>query len=80
MRHFHQPLSTISIKSGYLHVHSGVSMREAEEAKQQGKRVDRGWRQVPRTEEQRGRIIQSCHSSLEGINISQVVVRALLQN
>ena len=47
---------------------SRVSQSEADDAKRQGKRLDREWRQVVRSEAQRERIIHSCHSSLEGTN------------
>ena len=45
-----------------------MSQTEADDAKEQGKRLDREWRQVARSEAQRERIIHSCHSSLEGTN------------
>ena len=57
------------VKRGLL-FYSGLPRSQADDAKRQGKRVDREWRQVPQTEEKRERIIQSCHSSLEGTNNS----------
>ena len=48
--------------------YSRVSQIEADDAKRQGKRRDREWRQVAWSEAQRERIIHSCHSSLEGTN------------
>ena len=54
------------VKRGLL-FYSRVSQTEADDAKGQGKRLDREWRQVARSEAQRERIIHSCHSSLEGI-------------
>ena len=55
------------VKRGLL-FYSRVSQTEADDAKGQGKRLDREWRQVARSEAQRERIIHSCHSSLEGTN------------
>ena len=55
------------LKRGLL-FYSRVSKTEADDAKRHGKRLDREWRQVARSEAQRERIIQSCHSSLEGTN------------
>ena len=55
------------VKRGLL-FYSCVPQTEADDAKGQGKRLDRKWRQVARSEAQRERIIHSCHSSLEGTN------------
>ena len=55
------------VKRGLL-FYSRVPQTEADDAKGQGKRLDREWRQVARSEAQRERIIHSCHSLLEGTN------------
>ena len=55
------------LKRGLL-FYSRVSQTEADDAKGQGKRLDREWRQVARSEAQREHIIHSYNSSLEGRN------------